>query len=239
MTRDRAQINVFFPPNQTQQRLRIVVLKKQFEALLDHTQFSSVKDVEAGSAGFSLFRFKSCKSTGALHYPGLPCEDSSMSTHFSPLCSHYNHPSLFPPESPTWMFNYGSLRWPSGIQQSISILLQTAFEKISLNQLGCSGSGRVRMGKQEILRELCCVILSGFPGKIIALLQGRSLERPGKSPLVFTHAIEWHLLGWDTQAEGSLEKFRERMKGRSRTWTGKRIFRGVSCLFGWLVFYTK
>lgn len=139
MTRDRAQIIFLFfflPLDKTQQRLRTVVLKKQFGAVLDHTQ---VKDVEAGSAGFSLFRFK---STGALHYPGLPCEDSSMSTPFSPLCSHYHHPLLFPPESPTWMFNYGSLRWPSGIQQSISILLQTAFEIISLNQLGFFGSGR-------------------------------------------------------------------------------------------------
>lgn len=170
MTRDRAQIIFFFPPNKTQQRLRIMVLKKQFEALLDHIQFSSMKDIGAGSAGFSLFRFRSCKSTGTLHHPGLPCEDSSMSTHFSPLCFHYNHPLLFPPESPTWMFNYGSLRWPSGIQQSISILLQTAFEIISLNQLGFFGSGRARMEKQEILRELCCVILSGFPGKITPLL---------------------------------------------------------------------
>lgn len=100
---------------------------------------------------------ESCKTTGALHSPGLPYEDLSMSTHFSPQCFHYNHPLLFPLESPTWMFNYRSFRWPSGIQQSISVLLQTAFEVISLNQLGFFGSGRGRMGNQEILRDLFCV----------------------------------------------------------------------------------
>lgn len=38
------------------------------------------------------------------------------------------------------------------------------------------------MGKQEILRELFCVILSSFPGKIMTLFKGRNLETPENHP---------------------------------------------------------
>lgn len=168
MTWDRAQIIFFFSPlikhNRDWGLWCWTSSLKQFWITHSSPAWKMLKQ------GLQASVYPDLRAVKALQCPGLPCEDSSMSTHFSPLCFHYNHPSLFPPESPTWMFNYGSLRWPSGIQQSISILLQTAFEIISPNQLGCFGSGRVRMEKQEILRELCCVILPGFPGKIIPLL---------------------------------------------------------------------
>lgn len=173
MTQDHAQIFIFFH-NETQRRWRFTVLKKHFKysSPVPHTV------LQHGRCWSWVYKLYLIQIQGIALKPQkqsttLLCQMKTWA--WAHTLAHSVSiiiiPCCLPQESPTWMFNYRSLRRPSGIQQSISILLQTAFKVISLNQhywvfrLRAEGEN----WKEDILRELFCLILSRFPGKITSL----------------------------------------------------------------------
>lgn len=143
--------------SRTQWKLWFAVLKKQFKySWITHSSPAwKMLKLNLQTPAYS-DAMKSSKSPETLHCP-LPDEDLSISTHFSQQGFYYNHPLLSPPRFPTLMFNCRSLTWPSEIRQSISVLLQTAFEVISLNQH--YWAFRLRAGENRKRRDIKRIVL--------------------------------------------------------------------------------